>query len=68
MRVLGSLQEDNVCLTLRSVCRYLLEVLTQYSKLMVFDVDLHPDVLPIEMVVLRPSHLLDAGNRTCTFC
>ncbi len=53
---------------LTGVCRYFLEVLNQYSKLMTFDVELHPDVLPIEMVVLRPDHLLDARNRTCTYC
>ena len=51
-----------------SCSRYLLEVLQQYSQLMKFSVELHPDVLPIELVILRPDSILEAGNRTCTYC
>ena len=53
---------------LRGPCRYLLEVLHEYSRLMDFEVAIHPDVVPIELVVLRPDTVLATLNRTCHYC
>lgn len=59
--VLEVLHPDNVD-------RYFAELIIQYSKLMTFDVELHPDVLPVDVILLRPLTLLDTDNRTCTHC
>ena len=48
--------------------RYWLELLQQYSKLMTFEVELHPDVWPIDHVIMAPYIELHTDNRTCNYC
>jgi hypothetical protein len=50
------------------MCRYWMELILQYSKLMPFEVELHPDVLPIDSVILAPDAFMHTDNRTCTYC